>query len=270
MRKLLLILTIASIAIGAMAVPAQAKSKKVFNSVPAQLPGNVSSVGFEATQTDAFGDQIRLAPGKRKLKLVKVVMSSWACESGTWQDACVSDPGATFNEAITLTLYRENTADPDLPGAVIVKRKRTFAIPYRPSADAANCSGNPDGWYSADDEACYNGKAFKIVFQFSGARLPDELVYGISYNTSTSGNQPHGPRPCQSAVEGCPDDSLNVGAEAGLPARGKDVYPDGVFLDSTAAGDECTTDTTVLDEFSLDACNWRGFNPMARFVVKKK
>ena len=184
MRKLLLILTIASIAIGAMAVPAQAKSKKVFNSVPAQLPGNVSSVGFEATQTDAFGDQIRLAPGKRKLKLVKVVMSSWACESGTWQDACVSDPGATFNEAITLTLYRENTADPDLPGAVIVKRKRTFAIPYRPSADAANCSGNPDGWYSADDEACYNGKAFKIVFQFSGARLPDELVYGISYNTS--------------------------------------------------------------------------------------
>ena len=72
----------ASIAIGAVAVPAQAASKKVFNSLPDQLPGNVAGVGLEATQTDEFGDQIRLAPGKRKLKKVAIVMSSWACEIG--------------------------------------------------------------------------------------------------------------------------------------------------------------------------------------------
>ena len=89
MRKFVLILAVASIAIGAVAVPAQAATKKVFNSAPAQLPGNVASVGFEATQTDAFGDQIRLAPGKRKLKMVKIVMSSWACESGTWTACAV-------------------------------------------------------------------------------------------------------------------------------------------------------------------------------------
>jgi len=48
MRKLLLCLTMASIAIGAVAVPAQAASKKVFNSLPDLLPGNVAGVGLEA------------------------------------------------------------------------------------------------------------------------------------------------------------------------------------------------------------------------------
>ena len=269
MRKFLLCLTTVSIAIGAMAVPAEAGSKpKVFSSLPAQLPGNVASVGFEATQTDAFGDQIRLAPGKRKLQKVTVVMSSWACETGSWTAGCETTQGATFKEDIKLTLYRANKADPNLPGAKIGSRKRTFAIPFRPSATPAKCSANPTGWYSSKSDACFNGKAIKIVFEFSGLHLPEELVYGISYNTSTSGNQPHGPRPCQGTAEGCPDDSLNVGTAAGLPARGTDVYPDGVFTDQQAGGN-CASDATVPDAFSLDACGWAGFNPLVSFRVKK-
>ena len=269
MRKVLVCLTMASIAIGAGTVPVHAASnlKKVFNSLPAQLPGNVSSVGFEATQTDEFGDQIRLAPGGKKLKKVTVAMSSWACETGTGA-TCVTTPGATFDESIKLTLYRANNPDPDLPGDVIATRKRTFAIPFRPSADPGNCAATPTQWYSSDDDACYSGKALTIVFEFSGLKIPKELVYGISYNTSTSGNEPHGTRPCQSTPQGCPDDSLNVGAAAGLPAVGFDVYPAGVFTDQQAGGD-CTTDTTVPDEFSLDACGWTGFNPLVRFQVKK-
>ena len=268
MKKLVSFVTMASIAIVGLAVPAQAASTKVFNSLPSQLPGNVASVGFEATQTDAIGDQIRLAPGKRKLEKVKVVMSSWACESGSWSADCETTQGATFDESITLTLYRVNTGDPDLPGAEIIHRKRTFAVPYRPTADPTDCASNPTGWYSAKDDACYNGKAFTITFTFPGTNLPDELVYGVSYNTSTSGNQPHGVRPCQSTDEGCPDDSLNVGAAAGLPVRGTDVYPDGVFTDQQTGGD-CASDTTVPDEFSLDACGWAGANPLVRFVVQK-
>ncbi len=267
MRKLVLCLTMASIAIGAVPVPAQAASDKVFNSVPGQLPGNVAGVSLEATQTDAFGDQIRLAPGTRKLEKVSVILSSWACETGSWTAGCVTTPGAKFDQYITLTLYRANTADPNLPGAVIISRKRLFSIPFRPSANATDCGATPTRWYSAKDDACYNGKALKIVFEFPGTHLPDELVYGISYNTSTSGNQPHGPRPCQSASGGCPDDSLNVGAGAGLPGQGTDVYPDGVFIDQQTGGD-CTTDATVPDEFSLDACGWTGLNPLVRFRVK--
>ena len=261
MRKFLLCLTMASIAIGAVAVPAQAASKKVFNSLPDQLPGNVAGVGLEATQTDEFGDQIRLAPGKRKLKKVAIVMSSWACESGSWTADCVSEQGATFNESIKLTLYRENATDPNVPGTVIASRKRTFAVPYRPSADPTDCSANPTRWYSSKHDACYNGKAFKIVFEFSGLKLPDELVYGISYNTSTSGNEPHGARTCQGTTEGCPDDSLNVGAEAGLPARGTDVYPDGVFIDQQAGGD-CGTDASVLRRVLARRMHLAGLQPL--------
>ena len=118
MKKALVCLTMASLAIVAVSVPVQAASnlKKVFNSLPAQLPGNVPSVGFEATQTDEFGDQIRLAPGGKKLKKVTVAMSSWACEAGTWSTAdCDTTPGATFNESIKLTLYKANNAGPDSP-----------------------------------------------------------------------------------------------------------------------------------------------------------
>ena len=174
MKKALVCLTMASLAIVAVSVPVQAASnlKKVFNSLPAQLPGNVPSVGFEATQTDEFGDQIRLAPGGQKLKKVTVAMSSWACEAGTWTAACDTTQGATFNESIKLTLYKANNADPDLPGAVIGSRKRTFAIPFRPSADPVNCA-NPAQWYSSEDDACYNAKAAKIVFEFSGLKTPE-------------------------------------------------------------------------------------------------
>lgn len=59
MRKLLLCLTMASIAIGAVAVPAQAASKKVFNSLPDLLPGNVAGVGLEAIH------QLDALPGER-------------------------------------------------------------------------------------------------------------------------------------------------------------------------------------------------------------
>lgn len=270
MKKALVCLTMASLAIVAVSVPVQAASnlKKVFNSLPAQLPGNVPSVGFEATQTDEFGDQIRLAPGGQKLKKVTVAMSSWACEAGTWSTAdCVTTQGATFNESIKLTLYKANNVDPTLPGAEIATRKRTFAIPFRPSADAENCE-DPNKWYSSEDDACYNAKAVKIAFEFSGLKIPKQLIYGISYNTSTSGPEPDGTRSCQSTPEGCPDDSLNVGTGAGLPARGTDIRPDGVFTDQQTGGD-CSTDATIPDEFSLDACTWAGFNPLVRFVVKK-
>ena len=267
MRKFLLCLTMASIAIGAVAFPLRPGPSKVFNSLPAQLPGNVASVGFEATQTDAFGDQIRLAPGKRKLKKVTVVMSSWACETGSWTAGCETTQGATFNEAITLTLYRANTGGPEPPRCGDREPEEEVRDPLPAFSRPCGLQREPDRWYSSKDDACYNGKAFKIVFEFSGLHLPDELVYGISYNTSTSGNQPHGTRPCQSTAEGCPDDSLNVGAAAGLPARGTDVYPDGVFTDQQTGGD-CATDATVPDEFSLDACNWAGFNPLVAFKVK--
>ena len=68
MRRLIPLVTMVSIAVAGMAVPAQAASTKVFNSLPAQLPGNVASVGFEATQTDAIGDQDPFGAGQAEAR----------------------------------------------------------------------------------------------------------------------------------------------------------------------------------------------------------
>ena len=35
----------------------------MYSAVPSPLPGNLPSLGFEATQTSEFGDAITLAPG---------------------------------------------------------------------------------------------------------------------------------------------------------------------------------------------------------------
>jgi hypothetical protein len=271
MRKIFLLLSTMAATLAVTALPAQAApNPRVFVSIPDQMPGNVVSLGFEATQTDELGDQIRLAPGKRALKTVTVVMSSWACESGSWNAGCTTTPGAKFQESVTLTLYQIHPSDPNLPGPVIASRTRTFSMPYRPSANPTKCGTGATQWYSSADDDCYNGKAFKITFNFARPNLvlPDELIYGIAYDTSTSGNTPHGARPCQATTEGCPDDSLNVGIEAGLPKRGTDLLPDGVFIDQQLGGD-CTSPPDGLpDVFSLDACTWQGYNPMVRFVVK--
>lgn len=268
MRRLLVALGAASLALG-LALPAQARSNpRIFDSIPDQVPGNVVSQGFEATQTDQLGDQIKFAQGGRRIKRVTVAMSSWACESGTWSSGCVTTPGARFSEKVTFRIYAKNTIDPSLPGPLLRSKTRTFSMPYRPSADPARCGTGATTWYSTRDDHCYNGKAFKITFRFlhPKRRLPNEIVYGVAYNTSNSGNAPEGTgRACYGTPAGCPDDSLNVGLGAGLPKRGFDRYLDGVFIDSLQS--DCVG-ASVPDTFSLDDGCWTGYNPLVRFIVR--
>src|SRR4051794_20636349 len=70
----------------------------VYNSIPVNLPGNVPSQPFQAQQTSEYGDAVSFAAGPTdQLKQVTVVMSSWACQSGTWNGGdCVTTPGAKF------------------------------------------------------------------------------------------------------------------------------------------------------------------------------
>ncbi len=50
-----------------------------------------------------------------------------------------------------------------------------------------------------------------ITFQLSGVTVPDEAVYGISYNTSHNGYQPFGQSTaCYASSGGCGYDSLNI------------------------------------------------------------
>ena len=267
-----LVIAVAALATsGLTAASASAAVAKpiVFNSIPKNLPGNVPSQPFQAQQTSEFGDAVTLASGPTdKLKQVTIVMSSWACQSGTWFDGnCLTTPGAKFTVPITLKVYQFVPGSPPTPGTVIASSTKNFKIPYRPSADPTNCSATPEK-YQATDGQCYNGKASRISFAFGGQTLPSQVIWGITYNTSGYGYAPLGyNNPCNSTVQGCPYDSLNVGAAATSPSVGTDQYLSGVFLNSSTPGVYCDGGSGGTNTFRLDDGCWAGFNPLIRFKV---
>jgi hypothetical protein len=256
-----------------MCLPAAASAGKAFyDSISNPLPGNVVSQAFEATQTRQFGDHIRLTVGtSRTLTAVTVTMSSWGCESGGWTAVdCVTTPGATFTHPITLNLYKvDMSTGTPRPGSLIATKTQVFAIPYRPSADQTNCGPDqPTRWYSPADNKCYNGLAALITFDFTGQgiTLPDEVIYGIAYNTTHYGYSPIGEsEPCYTESGGCGYDSLNVGAENSQSLVGTDVDPNGAFVDSTWAGNYCDQGQGGTGTFRLDTGCWAGYRPQIRF-----
>lgn len=255
----------------AIIIPASAGAKSVhvvYDSIPSPQPGNVPSVGFEATSTSEFGGQVGLDGSERKNPVVSVLMSSWACKSGTWVDKnCITNPGSTFSHPVTLNVYNVN---PDnTPGSLITSVTQTFEMPYRPTVDDGTfCSGSNAGkWW--DGSNCNNGKAFTISFKLNGVTLPDEVVLGVAYNTSHHGYAPLGDSAaCNSTPQGCPYDSLNVGT-APSPTVGNALpTEDDVYLNSTWAGNYCDGGLGT-GTFRLDAGCWTGYIPAFRVEASK-
>ncbi|MEO6115226.1 MAG: cell wall-binding repeat-containing protein [Pseudolysinimonas sp.] len=225
---------IVAVAPAAIAVPASTATI-AYTSIPATLPLTYPSLGFAATTTSEFGDEVQLAPGTaRAVTSVSVGLDDWACQSdftkagGTWTAGtggpCVTTPGASFTHPITLTLYdvNDSTSPPTL-GKLITSVTQTVTIPFRPSADAS-CA-DPTSWKDATSGSCQHGLAFTAVFAIPAHPVvADHLVVAVSYNTSNAGAAPlH--------VAG-PYDSLNVSVDA-TPTVGTDVDPDQMFLNSS-------------------------------------
>ena len=251
----------------------------IYNAIPVPFPGNYPSVGFQATSTDEYGDHIQFAGSERGLKSVVLGMSSWSCGNdftlvgGVWQPKvgnapCTTDAstGTGYDHPITLNLYAvDRTSGVPQPGALLASKEQTFHIPYRPSGDAVHCTSGAYGlpWYSVADGLCYNGYAFSIEFDFAAQNvtLPNEIIFGVAYNTYTHGAAPLG-------VNG-PYSSLNVGAHTlGAPSIGIDVEPNAQFQDSTWAGAYCDTATTLLDVFRRDDGCWAGYTIPVRFNLQ--
>ncbi len=253
----------------------------VFTSVASRLPGNIPSEGPEAYGFAELGDAIVFpAPTGGTLATVEVVMSSWACQSGVWNNpagsagACVSAPRAMFDQPITMNIYQASNSGTQA-STLLASLTKTFQIPYRPSSNGFECgpSGNPGGdgeeWYSETDHMCYHGVAYPIVFDFSSLQVPlsNEIVVGVSYNTSDYGPNPIGQNTaCYKTVEGCPYDSLNIGVFGDVyypPADSivSSVFdPSGVFVNYTIPNNSCSGSqpTGVLED---DQGCWSGYHP---------
>lgn len=210
----------------------KATSNVIYSSIPDLIPGNVPSIGYEATSTSEFGGQLEFVGLERYNPTITVLMSSWACQSGHWTKTdCFSEPNSTFSHPITLNVYGVE-ADNSV-GSLIVSKTQTFDLFYRPSSDVEKCG---DGrWW--DGNICLNGYAFPISFNLTGVSLPDKVIVSVSYNTSHYGLTPLGNNtPCYGTTEGCPYDSLNVGTYPNALVGTALPSVDDAYLDSTWGG----------------------------------
>lgn len=259
------------------------RAQVAYSSVPGTLPANVPSWGFQATGTGEFGDEVGLeygrggGGGRVGLATVGVVLSSWACQEGRWNTGdCATQAGAAFTHPITLNVYAVDESGPvPAPGALLASRTEVSSIPYRPSADPANCTGVDAGkWFDPATGTCNNGIAFLLRYDFGGhIPLPDRVIWTVAFNTTSYGESPIGTgAPCFSSGPGCPYDALNAGVQTfpGTPFRGVDIDPNGAFLDSVRPASYCDNGAAGTGFLRLDTAAtpcWSDNTPLAEITV---
>lgn len=219
------------------------------------------SLGFQATSTNEIGDLVHLEPGQRILDSITVQMVNWACQTGGGT-SCVTNPGSFYLHPLTLKLY--SVTGPDAApvlGTELYSQTWNHEIPFRPSADAVNCSGGT--WYSPEG-VCMNGYAFQVTFDTANDAaappvLPQRVVWTVSYNTNTKGYAPINTPGWY--------DSLNVGVSDTTVVAGSNADPDSLWISSTYPDDTYTCgaphDGTLV---RAPGCR-TGLQPMAKIVT---
>ena len=272
-------LTAPATGVAATGPPAFTHTRTAYSSVPQVVPGNVSSLGFEANSVSEFGDEAGLVPthggpGRRLLRSLRVVMSSQRCQTRVSPgNTCVTAPGSYFTHPITANVYAvDGSSGTPRPGALLASMTRPFDIAFRPSQDDVNCTGPSAGrWFDTTTNTCFSGIAQSITFHFPRrVPLPRQVIWTVAYNTTHHGYHPIGESaPCFSSPAGCGYDSLNVGAQTfpGSPFVGTDVDPSGAFLAATSGSTYCDGGTAGIGFLRVDTPCWAGFAPMAEIKV---
>ncbi|MGC8491908.1 MAG: hypothetical protein ACP5SH_09235 [Syntrophobacteraceae bacterium] len=216
------------------AMSGMANAEVIYSSMPNPYPDNLPSLGYEATSTQEFGNRIEFAGTSRTLSSVTVALSDWAKES----DWGAAYPSGYYQQSFTLNLY--NTGTGINPGTLITSLTTTANVPLR-----------PDTWTA-------NGILFNVTFDFAGlgVTLPDQIVYGLAFNTTDHGYNPTG-------VSG-PYDSLNFGLNTVDPSIGTDVNPGDVFWNTSYAGFYADKGVAGVSTFRQDT-DWSPYVPAIEF-----
>jgi hypothetical protein len=248
-------------------------SNTIYNANVKPRPANLPSLGFEASSTRQFGDEITFAGTNRTLKAARVTLSSWACEQGRWYSGdCRTSHAATFSIAITLNIYAAPSSGYGT-GALLGTRTQTFSVRYRPSA-SKKCTGDNAGEWYRPGQGCFNGLADIIKFNLTSLHLtvPNTVVYGITYDTTHFGPSPIGEgAACYTSSGGCPYDSLNIGLGPTVTVGSK-PNPGTTYLDSSYAGSYCDNGAAGTSAFRLDSPSsqcWAGYVPAVQFTASR-
>lgn len=230
-----------------------ANADVLYSTMPSPVPPNVPSVGYEATSAAEFGQGVQLAgPGGALLSQADVLMSDWALES-TYETVGTS---TGFNVPLTLNFY--NVGPGDSVGSLFATDTINALILWRPEA-SGGCAG---GAWLAGDGNCYDGLAQVVTFDLSGLSVPNQFIYGLSFNTTDYGADPTG-------VSG-PYDSLNIGlmgdgVDPVTPSVGSDLVANSAYWNTLVAGFYGDGGAGGVGTFRLDAGAWEGYDPAADF-----
>jgi len=229
------------------ATQALAQGTPVYDNIPSPLPPNVPSLGFQATQTAEFGDNVFLGGTHRRAFSAAITMSDWAKHS-----TYPTMSAAGFTHPITLNIYTVDHSGPNPAlGSLIGTVTQNFLIPWRPESDPL-CTG--DRW-RASNNLCYSGIAFKITFDLRSLALtlPNDLIYGVAYNTNTWGYNPIG--------QPGPYESLNVGLATAMPPTvGIDVETDALFWNTSTPSNYTDGGAGGVGIFRRDT-GWTPYSP---------
>lgn len=238
-------------AMSVFALFANATPIVVYDSLGPTVP-NLPSLGYQATSTSEFGDRISFGAGPRGLDSVTVRMSNWALQS-TYAGNPLYANAAGYNHDLTFNIYGAGSGAS--PGALLTTKTIDSLIPWRPEADPT-CAGGT-AWRAVNG-SCYNGMAFDVVFDFSGlgVMLPDDIVFGLAFNTQSYGSTPEG--------AGGPYNSLNFGLSAAATV-GTDVNNDGVFWNTSHGG--FLTIPGNAGALKEDVGGWVGLVPAVQFAT---
>ncbi len=198
-------LAVAVLAASALAAAAAgtASAEVVYDNVPSPLPANFASIGLAATSTSEFGGEVELAGTARSKPTVTVVMSSWACETGSWTEGCTTKhPTKGFKVPVTVRVYNVG----ELNEGPIAEKTKNEKMLYRPS-DSAECAAHE--WFDASTKECSHGIAFPIEVPLTKLKkMPRRAVITVSY--------PHSSGPAQSlnvSVSEPSENTLSIGAD---------------------------------------------------------
>jgi hypothetical protein len=198
-----------------------AGAELVYNNVPSPLPGNFVSIGLEATSSSEFGGEIELAGKARSKPTLTVVMSSWACETGTVESGCTTaKPKKGFKVPVTVKVYPVG----ELDEPPVAEQTKNVKMLYRPSTNTEKC--DTETWYDAASGHCYHGFAFPITIKLGKLKkMPRRSVVTVSY--------PHSSGPARSlniSVSEPEEETLSLGAQP----------VEEWFVNSTWSGMYCT------------------------------
>jgi hypothetical protein len=254
-----------------------------YSSMPSDVVNcGPSSEGFEATSTNEFGDEVTLSTaGGTNLASMSVDFQSYGCSvSGHFNTGdCVSSTNDTFTipGGITATIYSVGAGD--TVGPPIATSTVNPNIPYRPSADNADCTGGDAGkWYDPIAAACRNSYPDVITFNNWTFAQPstsftngEQVIWTVQFNTTHAGYTPIGESTaCFASPVGCGYDSLNVGTKTYTNAAtgfttaayaGTDVNEDVAFRSYDDPGYSGNVVPLVAET------GWTGFRPLGKIVL---